>query len=457
MAKAKELAPEALAQLGAPRLAEILLLASEDDKLLRRKLDLEVLGHQDPNELAKRIRRRIATIKRSKSQVYWEKIRDLRTDLDLHLEFIASSIVPANPELAVDLLWSFLNISNPVLDRIVGSDDTVLFSFRDAVQVLGKVIAAGTTNTDAAVKNVLQCLAENDYGQFDQLVKNIAPSLGEEGQNRLKKSLHDQLHDQETKGADLDRVINKNLIKSALMTLADIQEDVDAYIALIDEDRRTNPNYATAIARRLLQAKRTAEALDFLNSAEENHPTGAWFDTYIEVNDELGRQDVAQASRWKCFATNLSPEHLRDFLKRLDDVEAFDAEEKALDLAANYQHSRKALQFLIDWPDLRRAANLVLNRIDEFDGFYYQSVGSAADALAGRDDLASTLLLRSMIDYALDNKSTKRYRHIARHLNECGQLAMQITDYGSFLSHEAYVDQLKVRHGRKDSFWRHVS
>jgi len=81
----------------------------------------------------------------------------------------------------------------------------------------------------------------------------------------------------------------------------------------------------------------------------------------------------------------------------------------------------------------------------------------AADVLAEKTPLAATLLLRSMIDFALKQNRVKRYRHAARHLAECASLAGGIRDFGGFEPHEHYTVRLKAEHGRKSSFWTLVT
>jgi hypothetical protein len=62
-------------------------------------------------------------------------------------------------------------------------------------------------------------------------------------------------------------------------------------------------------------------------------------------------------------------------------------------------------------------------------------------------------MLRAMIDYSLDKAKFKRYGHAARHLRTCEFLAKQIDNYGDHAAHDAYVEGLRLRHGRKNGFW----
>ena len=72
------------------------------------------------------------------------------------------------------------------------------------------------------------------------------------------------------------------------------------------------------------------------------------------------RADEAQADRWRCFERTLSAEYLRAHLKRLPDFEDVEAEERALDIVHAHPEIHPALHFLSHWPDLHRAADLVL-------------------------------------------------------------------------------------------------
>ena len=129
------------------------------------------------------------------------------------------------------------------------------------------------------------------------------------------------------------------------------------------------------------------------------------------------------------------------------------AEKKALDYAQRSHNLLHALSFLISWPALDRAANLVLQRAGELDGDHYEILTRAADALAGRFPLAATLVLRAMIDFSLTKGRSSRYRHAARHLLECSSLASAINDFGQFEAHGTYEAQLRREHGRKTAFW----
>ena len=79
----------------------------------------------------------------------------------------------------------------------------------------------------------------------------------------------------------------------------------------------------------------------------------------------------------------------------------------------------------------------MLQRSDELDGDHYEILTQAADALAEKYPLAATLVLRSMIDFALSNRRSSRYRHAARHMLDCSRLSSAIEAFGRFETHDA--------------------
>ena len=134
----------------------------------------------------------------------------------------------------------------------------------------------------------------------------------------------------------------------------------------------------------------------------------------------------------------------------------FEAEERALDYAQNYDSPLEALSFFISWPALDRAAAFTIRQAPDLDGNHYEILTPAANAMAGKYPLAATLVLRAMIDFALTYSRSSRYKHAARHLTECSSLASAIEDFGAYEAHDTYEARLRREHGRKSSFWSFV-
>jgi hypothetical protein len=456
----------------------LLIEISAGNAAAKRRLRVELAGAQSPAQLVKEVRKRFTTIARSRSFVDWQGVRSLANDLDTHRRAIVERLAKADPTEALDLLWRFMALAPPVLERCDDSSGTLIGLFREACGDMGDVALKARADPTSLADQAFAALNANGYGQFDELIRVLAPALRQAGLEHLKQRMIDLSNRPVTKPAEKDRVkigwssagpiyademaerSRVSTVRLALTEIADVLGDVDAFIEQYEEETRKVPKIAAEIARRLLSAGRVQEAWQTIEATEHRRrnsgwdwPDFEWEDARIAVLEALGRADDAQAARWGCFERSLSSAHLRAYLKRLPDFDEVEAEKKALDYAQRSRNLLQALSFLVSWPALNRAANLVLQRSDELDGDHYEVLTPAADALAGNHPLAATLVLRAMIDFSLKNNRSSRYRHAARHLLDCSSLASAIEDFGRFEPHDAYEARLRREHPRKSSFW----
>ncbi|WP_111747627.1 DUF6880 family protein [Salinisphaera orenii] len=475
MASRKTLNASNLESLGAPRLAELLLEISTNDAAAKRQLRLALADATGAPEVAKEVRKRLAAIGKARSFVDWRKKQTLVQDLDTQLDAIVDKVAPAAPDTALDLIWRFLGLAASLHERCDDSNGALGDVFYFARQRLGPIAEAAGAAPERLADQAYAALTANDYGQYDGLIAILKPALGATGLSRLKEQMIELSHTPVQRPPDAEREIvgygmdgptyadeiaessRRMTVQLALQDIADAEGDVDAYIAQYDEATRRVPKIAADIAQRLMAADRPTEALATLEAAEQDDgrrrwPVADWEDARIAALDAVDRREDAQTARWSMFERTLSAPHLKAYLKRLDDD--LDAEEQALDYALRYPDSLQALHFLRRWPDLDRAARLVIDRADELDGDCYWALTPAAQDLADRSPLAATLLLRAMIDFTLAEARSSRYKHAARHLDECRRLASSIDDFGDFEAHADYDERIRHEHHRKTKFQR---
>ena len=477
MASKTTLNAKSLEVLGAERLAELLIEISTGDAAAKRRLRMELAAARSPADLAKEVRKRLTTIARSRSFVDWQGVRSLANDLDTQRRAIVETLGKAYPKEAFELLWRFMALAKPIFERCDDGSGTVIGIFHDACNDIGDLAQKAKVDPEELADQAFDALVENDYGQFDDLISVLAPALGQKGLEHLKRRMVDLSNKPVERPAENERVkigwsssgpiyadeieerSRVSTVRLALREIADVQGDVDAFIGQYDEDTRKVPKIAAEIALRLLEAGRAEEALQTIDAAEHRKPSNwdwpdfDWEDARIDVLEALVRTDDAQQARWECFERSLSATHLRMYLKKLPDFDDVEAEEKALDLALEYQSRLGALSFLVSWPALDRAATLVIEHAEDLDGNHYEILTPASDALAAKYPLAATLVLRAMIDFTLSRSRSSRYKHAARHLLECSSLSSVIEDFGAFETHDVYEARLRREHGRKQSFW----
>lgn len=473
MASRKTVTLDNLVALGPERLAGILAGLAEGDAEIKRRLRLELAAESGGDTIATEIGRRITALRSARSLIDWQKRRDFVKDLDLQRAMIVDRVARTRADLALDLMWRFMGLAEPVLNRVDDSNGSVGDVFRAACGDLGTIAAKAKPDPVDLADRVFAAVQANDYGVFDGLVTVMLPALGEVGAAHLKERLGKVLADRSGKAGERD--YRALAVRSALQALADGRSDVDAYIALVPPEERRMPHQGTEIGRRLLAAGRAAEALAALERARPKRRAAkaarddddlyliglaaddAWEAAYIEALEATGRQDEAQRLRWAAFEERLSADRLRAYLKRLPDFDDVEAEERAMKHALGFRSFSTALDFFTGWPDQARAAQLVLARASEIDGNLYHLLDPAARLIEGKHPLAATLLRRAMIEDTLDGAKSTRYKHAARHLLECRSLSAGIQDFGTFETHEAFVGRLRARHGRKTGFWNQVS
>ncbi len=474
MASKTPLNAKNLEALGAERLAQLLIEVSIGNAEAKRRLRLALAGARSPREAALEIAKRLTSIARARSFIAWKNRKALVTDLETQRRAIVEQIAPADPDEALALMWRFMALGTPVFERCDDSSGTVIGIFHQACTDLGQLATKVRPDPQALAGAVLDALQDNDYGQYDGMIDIMAPALGAEGLAALKSMAEDlgrtpvpvppkdqwktvgwgpggTIYEHEMRARE-----RSGTIAMALKDIADARGDVDGFIAQYDPKTRKVPQIAAEIAQRLLAAGRADEALGFLGRAELGdglRVPQAWQDIRLQVLEALGRVEEAQAFRWDCFERTLSDSCLRAYLRRLPDFDDIEAEERAMAHAMAYPRLPAALRFFLDWPALERAAALLVARHDEIDGDHYEYLVPASEALSERHPLAATLVLRAMIDFTLTRSRSKRYRYAAEHLNAGARLARDISDFGAFETHDAYVARLKEEHGRKFGFW----
>ena len=97
MASKKTLNAKNLEALGARRLAELLIEISTGNILAKRRLRLELAGEESPAAVAGEIRKRLATIARSREFVDWQNRRALVDDLQIQRRAIVDKVAKRNP------------------------------------------------------------------------------------------------------------------------------------------------------------------------------------------------------------------------------------------------------------------------------------------------------------------------------------------------------------------------
>jgi hypothetical protein len=453
----RALSAASLAELGADRLAALLMAQAEQDPGLARRLRLELAGEDGPTRLAAEIDKRLRVIGRTRGFLEWDKVRPLSREIASLRDIIAGPLAAANPRRAAEHMQKLLALAESVFERSDDGSGTLGEAFREVGAALGQLWGALPTNNPAALARDLLGLLDGDgYGATDRLLAAASPALGVEGRAELRRLLSARLALSDT-GVGEDAASPQRLRREALWRLrelADLEGDVDAFITAVEANEQ--PGFlAVEVARRLLTHHRPAEAIVWLDR-EPQRQGDAGFDATdlrIAALEALARPAEAQQLRWDCFLRGLSASHLRDYLKRLSGFDDVEAEQRAITIALEHPDRNLALAFLVEWPDLDAANRLVRAQIAAMNARDYQRLRAGADALAERYPASATLLHRALAEDVLQRAVSKHYPYAARDVLACRHLASALPDEGGLEGHQAFIIRLRREHPRKAAFW----
>ena len=144
------------------------------------------LASRNGGDVGAEIRKRLASIAKSRSFIDWRKIRGLAHDLDMQRTAIMAHVAPTKPAEAFDLLWRMLEMAPKIYERCDDSNGTIGAVISMALGDLGTVAGQAKLEPGKLAERALEGVCTNDYGQFDGLITLMAEALGQHGLGLLK-------------------------------------------------------------------------------------------------------------------------------------------------------------------------------------------------------------------------------------------------------------------------------
>ena len=185
MASKKTLNLDNLAALGPERLATILIEVAAGNADIKRRLRLELAAQAGGGDaLAAEVGKRLTALRAARSFVDWQKRREFLKDLDQQRVMIVDRIAQTRPDLALDLMWRFMDLAEPVFNRVDDSNGSVGDVFHTACDNLAAIAVMARPDPASLADRVFTALSKNDYGLFDNLVQETSgigtpmPSVG---------------------------------------------------------------------------------------------------------------------------------------------------------------------------------------------------------------------------------------------------------------------------------------
>ena len=467
MARKAAITDETLKSLGLDALVGLVLEACGRDDALDKKVRMLLASRTGSDALDTEIGKRIKSLTTGRNFYDWRTAPAFAESIDALRIAITETLGATDPKVAIARLWQLIEADGKIMERVDDSSGRIGSALGDAAADLGRLLAAaGGDDSTAFAERVHNVFLANAYSVLDGLAMAVAGPMGAKGRAKLRALFEKTIADATPVKPRGDRARDINDTRAelrlaaaanGLMAIADADGDVDAFVRAA-EASSYRIAHVDDVAKRLLAAARPVEAMAWLERVPPD--AGQWRDASgdglvglkLATLDALGRKDEAQQLRLDLFEKHLWATYLREHLKRLADFEDDAVIRKALAHAAAYPSALEALLFLVDWPALDAAAELVVKRSAEIDGRHYELLNHAIDRLEGKHAVAATILLRAKIDSVLARASSTQYAWAVRDLERCAALARTVNATGALTSHADYLANIRVKHARKTSF-----
>lgn len=442
-----------LAALDAKLLAHFIFDYAQHDPALYEAAANLVRYNEEPSGIYKDIIKRIKRIS-TRGRFYDRRgVRDLDYEVFDILRSIREDLASHSVEEAVFTLQYFVECASEIIESVDTSDGTVYPHLQEAVKLLGHLWGSIPGISSATVAEyVRQRILNNGYGVFDFILDSFKETLGKTGLRALERLLR-------ADAAKLTDKYSKEQIIRQLRDIADIEKDVDKYLALQVEFPSGYPEHAhLQAAKRLSQAGRAKEALERMRYVKPD--TIAWRDdidsTLLRCYELLGRADDMFQLLESRFLESPSEARLEQLLK-VSGGGRKNRERFIDELASKGPRPEALLDFFVEIKDIKRLAALVLKNHERWDGNEYYSLAPAAKLLEDLFPLEATILYRSLLDSLLSRANSKYYHHAARYWSLLIALESRIRDYAPICSHYEYCSLIREAHRRKSAFWSAVS
>ena len=426
----KTLSAANLKALGDERLADLLMEMAGEDAGWKRRLRMELAAEVGAPDLALEIDKRLNTLAGSRTRVSWRKRPELLADLATVRRIIVDRLAAMDARLGLDRLVAWFDLYSGLAARVKDPKGELALLFDGSSTELAAT--ASLAGSEVAAPILIEAL-NTRLSEWGSWIGRGASGLS----TPLARAL--------LLGITEGRPRPTGRLALVVRKLADRVGDLDAWVSSLPEEDRVKPEIGAEIARRLADAGRAVEARAALEASRPRPveasrwgrrepeppppPPEAWLTAEIAVLEAEGDAKGASDARWMLFERTLAEAPLRAEIARLADFEDVVALDRAFAHAAAYPDATAGLRFLMTWPALREAGEMVVARAGDLRGSA-DEVPLWASRLEGRHPAAALALIRSRA-VALTRLALSNGGEEVEHLiQQAVALAQQIGDNG---------------------------
>lgn len=435
-----------LIDLGADALADALLniavFSDEADDLIEQLI-------ATPKENVQRFKKKLSDLKHSRRFIDWRGAAGFGRELEMLLQDVKAGV--DDPLTGIELVAEFYESDNTIFEMCDDSSGNIGDVFCYDAKELFVDYASRCADKEIIADIILKVNQKDNYGVRDTLIDCAGECLPEEVIRTMIATLQKWVD----KGKDeYDKRHHLMLIESLARQIKDAE--------LFEKTRIASwGKLSTAalidIARVYLESGDIETAHSWLNKISE----GETFQAYerdkllLEIYQKQGNTEKLSDLLYQKFRSY----HSTDTLQALLDVIGHNKRDEVVADAVAQILESSALReadaaFLVAIGKMDEAEDYLLGRADQLNGNYYGSLLSLAEVMEPENrHLAASLIYRSLLVSILERGYTKAYPHGIGYLKKLDKLAVTVSDWKRFNTHQAFKEQIIKAHGRKRSFW----
>ena len=435
-----------LLELGADRLADALLeLAGRDgfaDDLVERLV-------ATPQDNIYRFRAKLSALQLERPFIDWRQSSEFARELENLLEDLRAGVT--DPRTGTELVAAFYQADSAILAHCDDSSGQIGDLFRYDAKDLFVAYAARCAEKPwlgDLVFKVIQC---DDYGVRDVLIDCARDYLTEPVMRVMVTRL------QELAAAEPDEYRKRHWLHNVESLARQLKDAPLFKAARLASWGSLSTAACVDIARVYLECGNERTALTWLEKipAADTLMVADRDSLLLEIYGRSGNLAKKSEAAWRIFRRSRNTANLMLLLEVIGQDKRGEvlAEEIGAILEGSMFSPADAV-FLVEIGRLEAAETYVLKHVDELNGDFYGGLLPLAEAMEedGRP-LCASVVYRALLDSILRRGQTKSYPHGVRYLRKLERLAQAVADWRNIAPHNAYLQEIKLNHGRKSSFW----
>ncbi|HXP90388.1 MAG TPA: hypothetical protein VN931_05605 [Fibrobacteria bacterium] len=391
----------------------------------------------------------LAGLKRSHAMVWRSGSRHWATEILARLRGWCATI--DDPRDGCDLLLRFYVGDDALFSHCDDSNGDLGDLFRSEVKALFVGFARSCPDKEWIAAELFRLLGDDGYGVRDSLLAGARDYLPEPVLRSLVKRF------QAASDFEPDEFQKRHWLMFVEMLAREIEDPVLFEQTRIRAWGKLNPAAHLEIAQIWFDCGDAGSARKWLESIPQgdNFKGDERDDLLVRVAAAQGDIEARDAAAWRRFRRFRNRKSLEELLAVIGPTDKVRLEEEeARRISSEDRLTESDALFLLETGLLDQAERYLLDRIAQVSGDRYGETLDLAEATAqAGKPLVSSLLYRALLHSILVHARRNAYRHGAKYLATLERLARSVGDWRGHPSHEAYLAELRTRHGLKKAFW----